>query len=1260
MFLQNVVKVGSAVYQVILTMQLLDERSQSEGTEARTSPLISEDQVTSSSTSGDTVLVDSDMADKKSNGAGQPGSKNDNLVVAAPVKTLFRGLFPGNSASSKVSPSKMAARKDTNDVPTDNQRLIDWPWRQQPTTVEKIEAAKDPRVREANRKMTMNEISNHHNERPQPSLADMRERKSSSPRFSNSSNGTPRTNGTPRRNGGDRLPKRPATPPARRVQFLLGSEDAGSGHVTHPLFAEMEELFCDEDGKLEWKETARWIKFEEDVEDGGDRWSKPHVATLSLHSLFELRSLLTNGVVCLDMEANSLDDICDLLLDHMVNLEVLDYEKRMLVKDAILKRHRHQYESHSKKPEMSLIRSLTEGSLLHSSSAKSFRGGLNQSHSTCGTFMNGHGNASTNSFAGSTASHNSAKLNTHFMKKIPKDAEASNILVGELKCLEKPVSAFIRLYTAIPLGDLTEVPLPTRFIFILLGPPGSECNISNMTRYHEIGRSMATVFSDDVFHDVAYKAKSPNDLLTGLDEFLGSVTVLPPGEWDPSIRIEPPPTVPSQDSRKNPNHRPPNQMGEEDIQQKERKNSGLVYTGRPFGGLINDIKRKKPFYKSDFVDGFSMQCVASIIFMYFACLAPAVTFGGLLGEETENHISVIEALVGGMVVGVAYGFFSGQPLSILGPTGPILVFETIVYDMCTTFDWNYLSFRFCIGIWVGIILMICVATDASVFVCYITRFTEENFALLIAVIFIKSSIEKLADIGADFPIHKSECFCLPTNSTDADLYGNISLFEAGNKSIGQNKYTCSFLTLDTQSWVEGIQSPGCHYSPNTFLASVILFVGTYLISTCLKNFKSANFFPSWVRSIVSDFAVVIALVCMTGFDYMLDVGTPKLLVPSTFSPTLEGRSWLVNPIGTNPWWTSVFAAIPALLATILVFMDQQITVVIVNRKEHLLKKGCGYHLDLCVVAIMIVFCSMFGMPWCEASTVPAINHVKSLTKESESSAPGEKTRFLGIREQRVTHIVVFILIGLSVFMAPMLTYIPMPVLFGIFLYMGVTSCNGLQLFDRILLFFMPKKYQPDLTYLRRVPLYRVHMFTMVQMTCLIGLWIIKDIQYTSILFPIMLIVMVGVRKLLDFVFTKMELKILDDILPSFKRSERLDDEDKKSIMSADTDASGHLRVTMANGNVMTIPLSTEEEHEEVEGLTKTDSNINITEELIKTGVWKSLPGNGKKPHRSRRHQAKKRRKRMIIIEEEETQNIEPEDNGIEMVAKPTTRDDQQV
>jgi hypothetical protein len=59
---------------------------------------------------------------------------------------------------------------------------------------------------------------------------------------------------------------------------------------------------------------------------------------------------------------------------------------------------------------------------------------------------------------------------------------------------------------------------------------------------------------------------------------------------------------------------------------------------RLFGGLILDIKRKAPFYLSDYKDGLSLQCVASFLFLYCACMSPVITFGGLLGEATEGRI----------------------------------------------------------------------------------------------------------------------------------------------------------------------------------------------------------------------------------------------------------------------------------------------------------------------------------------------------------------------------------------------------------------------------------------------------------------------------------------------------------------------------------------------------------------------------------------------------------------------------------------------
>ncbi|XP_034474735.1 sodium bicarbonate cotransporter 3-like [Drosophila innubila] len=148
-----------------------------------------------------------------------------------------------------------------------------------------------------------------------------------------------------------------ATPPAQRVQFILGEDVDDGSHVSHPLFSEMGMLVKEGD-EIEWKETARWIKFEEDVEEGGNRWSS-HVATLSLHSLFELRGLLANGTVMLDMEANNLEVVADLVCDHMVSGGTLPAGVKDKVKDALLRRHRHQHE-YAKKSRLPIIRSLAD------------------------------------------------------------------------------------------------------------------------------------------------------------------------------------------------------------------------------------------------------------------------------------------------------------------------------------------------------------------------------------------------------------------------------------------------------------------------------------------------------------------------------------------------------------------------------------------------------------------------------------------------------------------------------------------------------------------------------------------------------------------------------------------------------------------------------------------------------------------------------------------------------------------------------------
>lgn len=79
-------------------------------------------------------------------------------------------------------------------------------------------------------------------------------------------------------------------------------------HSPHDVFVQLDELVGHGE-EAEWKETARWIKYEEDVEEGSDRWGRPHVASLSFHSLLNLRRCLETGVVLMDLEEKDLPGV---------------------------------------------------------------------------------------------------------------------------------------------------------------------------------------------------------------------------------------------------------------------------------------------------------------------------------------------------------------------------------------------------------------------------------------------------------------------------------------------------------------------------------------------------------------------------------------------------------------------------------------------------------------------------------------------------------------------------------------------------------------------------------------------------------------------------------------------------------------------------------------------------------------------------------------------------------------------------------------
>src|SRR5690606_8536834 len=154
-------------------------------------------------------------------------------------------------------------------------------------------------------------------------------------------------------------------------------------------------------------------------------------------------------------------------------------------------------------------------------------------------------------------------------------------------------------------------------------------------------------------------------------------------------------------------------------------------------------------YLSDFRDGLHSKVAGTTLFLYFAAIANAIAFGALSGLYTGNQIGIMEMLVVTAVGGIFFALTSGQPLTILGGTGPITIFTGLLYMQCQQYDIPFLATYAWVGIWSGIFMLICAFTDASALMRYFTRFTDEIFAALISVIFIVEAVTDTVNAFGD-------------------------------------------------------------------------------------------------------------------------------------------------------------------------------------------------------------------------------------------------------------------------------------------------------------------------------------------------------------------------------------------------------------------------------------------------------------------------------------------------------------------------------
>jgi len=187
-------------------------------------------------------------------------------------------------------------------------------------------------------------------------------------------------------------------------------------------------------------------------------------------------------------------------------------------------------------------------------------------------------------------------------------------------------------------------------------------------------------------------------------------------------------------------------------------------------------------------------------------------------------------------------------------------------------------------------------------------------------------------------------------------------------------------------------------------------------------------------------------------------------------------------------------------------------------------------------------CCLFGLPFTHAATIRSLTHLISLTEfeevtvtttdEKGQSRSATMKQASGVAEQRVTQLIIHTLIGLSAFPAPVLKHLPQAVLYGVFLFMGVSTISGNALFDRLSLWFIwdASKY-PAYPFIQGISLKKLHAYTFIQVSCLVILYALKSIKAVAVVFPFFLIIIVFVRMFMTRFYTVEELRVLDGVGP---------------------------------------------------------------------------------------------------------------------------------
>jgi HCO3- transporter family len=203
-------------------------------------------------------------------------------------------------------------------------------------------------------------------------------------------------------------------------------------------------------------------------------------------------------------------------------------------------------------------------------------------------------------------------------------------------------------------------------------------------------------------------------------------------------------------------------------------------------------------------------------------------------------------------------------------------------------------------------------------------------------------------------------------------------------------------------------------------------------------------------------------------------------------------------------------------------LDSGISWHLILHPSHKLQHGEAYNYDLMLNGIVNLINGCFGLPWLVATTVPCIVHLHALAEKDKDG------KFVSVQETRLTGFFAHLLVGISLALLNVLALLPMPVLYGVFLFMGLSALGPMQFWHRFLLWFQQPSLYPDTPYTRYMEKKRIHYYTLWQLFFFALIFLVQNFPEISIIFPMMTLLCIPARMyFLPRFFAGWELELLD-------------------------------------------------------------------------------------------------------------------------------------